>query len=72
MNTIMYKLSSKSVCILMDDMLEEERLYEMRVRPSVIPGFKEITLACCESDTDYFANKLNKYHDMCLLENKRL
>lgn len=55
----------------MDDMLDEEHLYEMRVRQSIVPGVKEITLACCESDTRYFIKKLNKYHDMCLLENKR-
>ena len=46
MNTIIYNLSSRSVCILMDDMLEEEHQYEMRVRQSVVPGVKEITLTC--------------------------
>lgn len=72
MNTIIYKLSSRSVCILMDDMLEEEYQYEMRVRQSFVPGVKEITLVCCESDTKYFIKKMNNYHDMCLLDNKRL
>lgn len=72
MNTIIYKLSSRSVCILMDDMLEEEHQYEMRVRQSFVPGVKEITLVCCEFDTKYFIKKMNNYHDMCLLDNKRL